>query len=99
MNRYGKDVIILVTLPGRAAQRFVIPVGGSYPIKSTFSTPQQTVVTAYDAATFIPVMIDDKSAVFVFPSITPVSRVYYIPSGELQHGQCGNIYCFQTFQG
>jgi hypothetical protein len=76
----------------------VIPVGGSYPIKSTFSTPQQTVVTAYDAATFIPVIIDDKSAVFVFPSITPVSRVYYIPSGELQHGQCGNIYCFQTFQ-
>ena len=82
MNHYGKGVIILVTLPGRAAQRFVIPVGGSYPIKSTFSTSQQTVITAYDAATFYPIMLDAKSAVFLFPSVKPVSLVYYISSGE-----------------
>jgi hypothetical protein len=71
-----------MTFPGRAHQRFVIPVGGSYPIKSTPSTRQQIVITAYDAETFIPVMINGKSAVFVYPSITPVSLVYYISSSE-----------------
>jgi hypothetical protein len=70
-----------MTFPGRAHQRFVIPVGGSYPIKSSPYTCQQIVITAYDAATFIPVMLNGKSAVFVFPSITPVSLVYYISSG------------------
>jgi hypothetical protein len=70
-----------MTFPGRAHQRFVIPVGGSYPVKSSPSTRQQIVITAYDAATFIPVMLNGKSAVFVFPSITPVSLVYYISSG------------------
>ena len=71
-----------MTFPGRAHHRFVIPVGGSYPIKSTPSTRQQIVITAYDAETFIPVMINGKSAVFLYPSITPVRLVYYISSGE-----------------
>jgi hypothetical protein len=85
--------MILVTFPVRAHQRFVIPVSGRYPIKSTLSTRQQIVITAYDAETFIPVMINGKRAVFVFPSVTPVSLVYYISSGELQHGQHLNNPC------
>ena len=83
VNRYGKDVRVITTHPHPAHSRFVITVGESHRIKSTHTTPQQIIITAYNAALFTPIMIDGKNAVFVYTSITPVSRVYYIPSGEL----------------
>ena len=83
VNRYGKDVLIITTHPDPAHSRFEILVGGSHRINSTLPTPEQIVITAYDGATFIPITIDGKNAVFVLPSVTPVSHVYYIRSGEL----------------
>ena len=94
MNVYGKTVKILVARPGRAPQQIEIAVGESYLIKfTTPSAPQQIVITAYDAETLAPIMIDGKNSVFVFPSVTPVSVVYYIPSGEFQYGEQLNKLC------
>ena len=85
VNRYGKDVLIITTHPDPAHRRFEILVGGSHRINSTLSTTKQIglVIMAYHGATFILITIDGKNAVFVLSSVTPVSHVYYIPSGEL----------------
>jgi hypothetical protein len=84
VNRYGKKVRIITTHPNATHQGFVIPVGGSYQIASTSSTSQQIVITAYDATTFFPIKVDGKNSVFVFPSLTRVTSVHYVPSGGLR---------------
>ncbi len=83
VNRYGKDVKIITTHSDTRHQRFTIAVGRSYQINGTTSTNKSIFITAYDNATFIPMTINGKNSVSVVPSLTPVSRIYSVPSGEL----------------
>lgn len=82
VNHYGKAVRIRTTHSNATYQNFVIPVGGSYRIKSTSSTNRDLIITANDQANDFPITKDGKKlAFFVSPSPMPVDRVYYIPSG------------------
>ena len=78
VNRYGKLVRVETTDP--TYQRFVIPVGGRYQIKSTSSASETIIITAYDGDT--PIMIDGKNSLTVSNSIEPMAFTYYIPSGK-----------------
>jgi hypothetical protein len=84
VNHYGKAVRIRTTHSNATYQNFVIPVGGSYRIKSTSSTSRDLIITANDQANDFPITKDGKKLTFlVSPSPMPVDRVYYIPSGDL----------------
>ena len=83
MNHHTKNVRIITTHSNTTHKQFVIPAGGSYEIQSTHSTAERLFVTAYDAQSFFPIKIDGKQSVYITACHTPVSLVYYIPSGEL----------------
>ena len=85
INRYGKDVRIITSLPSHT--QFLIPVGERYEITSSSSIPQRFFITAFDAATYTAIKIDGKNSVTVVSSVTPVSLVYNVPAGR---------YCIQN---
>ena len=82
VNLYGKDIRILEQ--GSRA-RYLILAGKSYQIASTHSSRQSFNFRAVDAITFEPIKIDGQDFVIVFSVVTPVERVYYVPSGKLYH--------------
>jgi hypothetical protein len=80
VNLYEKDVRILEQ---SFNTRYLVPAGDSYDITSMHSSRQRFNFEAVDATTFRPIKIDGKDSVTVFSSVTPMKRVYYVPTGEV----------------
>ena len=98
VNHYGKAVSIITANTNTTRKRFVIPVGGSYQIRSTHLTTQRLYITAHDAQSFFPITINGKQSITITARDTPVSLVYFIPLGEStililyqNHPQSGRI--------
>ena len=82
VNLYGKDIRIITTHPNLAHKLLVISSGQSYEIISTHSSMINMYITAFDAFTFFPLNINGMNSQSVLAIDTPVSRKFYIPSGE-----------------
>ncbi|XP_028402030.1 uncharacterized protein LOC114524971 [Dendronephthya gigantea] len=78
VNDYGRAVRILSN--HMKYQKFEIPVGGRYQIKSSSSERKTIYISAFDVETFDPVKIDGKNSLAVTNSIESIARIYYIPS-------------------
>ena len=83
VNLYGQNVRIIATVSNPKYQRFTIPTGGRYHINTTTFSNQPVFISSYEDATFKAIKTDGKNSISVTPSLTPVSLVYYVPSGEL----------------
>ena len=78
VNLYGKDIVVLTSDPNQL--RLTISAGKRYRFRSRYSSTIPVFFTAYDTPAVI--QIDGKNSVSVSPSITPVSLIFYVPSGE-----------------